>query len=40
MNITYNTFESFHAGIAELVKLGLTFKANGETLTIILTGGY
>ena len=40
MIIKYTTEESFYSGINELVIRGLTFKANHETLTIHLTGGY
>lgn len=40
MTITYQNFEEFHKGIAELVMLGLTFNACAADLTVVLTGGY
>lgn len=39
MKIIYDTKTEFYNGIAELVKRGVMFEANGETLTIELTGG-
>ena len=40
MNIKHETIEQFYRSISELVKLGLTFDADAETLTIKLTGGF
>ena len=34
------TMETFIKCIYEFTKLGLTFKANADQLTITLTGGY
>ena len=36
--ITYYTHEQFYAGINELVRFGLGFKADHDELTITLTG--
>ena len=35
-----NNEETFFKCIHKLITLGLTFKANADTLTIELTGGY
>ena len=40
MTIRYPDFEAFHAGLYELVKLGVTFTADAGKLTIELTGGF
>lgn len=40
MVISYSTEQDFYVGIENLVKKGLTFDANGSTLTITVTGGY
>ena len=40
MNIYYASFEEFYDGINRLVRLGLTFSAYADTLTIHLEGGY
>ncbi len=40
MTIHYKNNNDFYLGINWLVKQGLTFKADHETLTIHLTGGY
>ena len=40
MTIEHKTIEQFYRSISELVKLGLTFNADVETLTIKLTGGF
>ncbi len=40
MIITYTTEVEFYSGICELVKIGLSFKADGSNLTVRLTGGY
>ena len=40
MTIKYDNSDTFHDGVEEMVKRGLTFKANHDTLTITLTGGY
>jgi hypothetical protein len=38
--ITFPDFASFMNGCAALVPHGVTFEADANTLTIILTGGY
>jgi hypothetical protein len=38
--ITYYSHEQFYAGINELVRFGLIFRADHDELTITLTGGY
>ena len=38
--ITYYTHEQFYAGINELVRYGLIFRADHDELSITLTGGY
>jgi len=40
MEIQYNNRQDFYDGIEELTQRGLTFKANGTFLLIILTGGF
>ena len=40
MKITYDSTEAFYDGIYECVTKGLQFEADGNTLTIVLTGGY
>jgi len=40
MIICYTTDDAFYAGIYRLVMLGLTFEADDQDLSIILTGGY
>jgi hypothetical protein len=40
MTITYQDVEKFNDAIYTFVVKGLTFKADGETLTITFTGGY
>lgn len=40
MTIEYQNESSFYDGIYSLVLKGLTFQADGEKLTIKLTGGY
>jgi hypothetical protein len=38
--IRYSDAEAFHAGVAALVREGVTFEADHDSLTITLTGGY
>ncbi len=40
MIICYKTDDAFYAGIYRLVKMGLTFEADDQDLSIQLTGGY
>jgi hypothetical protein len=40
MVICYKTDDAFYAGIYRLVKLGLTFEADDQDLSIKLTVGY
>ena len=40
MEIKYLSASDFYEGVAEMVKYGLTFKADFASLTIVLTGGY
>ena len=40
MIIAYNNESTFYAGICAMVQNGLTFEADGDKLTIRLTGGY
>lgn len=40
MTIRYSTESGFYRGIAECVKNGLTFDADGDKFIIKLLGGY
>lgn len=40
MKIKYRSEEAFYDGIHAIVKKGLTFNADHDTLTITLTGGF
>lgn len=40
MTVIYETHEYFLTAIAEFVKQGLQFTADGDTMTITFTGGY
>ena len=40
MKIEYTTLNDFYDGINRLVRLGLTFSAFADSLTIYLEGGY
>ena len=40
MTIIYFTHEQFYAGINELVRLGLGFRADHDELLITMTGGF
>mgnify|MGYP001167614944 CR=1 FL=1 len=40
MIICYKTDSDFYDGVAELVKRGLSFAADAQDLSIVLTGGY
>ena len=40
MRIEYASIEEFYDGVSRLVKLGLTFRAYPDTLTIHLEGGF
>lgn len=40
MTIHYTTKEDFYNGIYEIIRLGLTFRADYDSLIIHLTGGY
>ena len=40
MIVTYPDTTSFHDGLYQLVRLGLTFHANAKDFTITLLGGY
>jgi hypothetical protein len=40
MIICYTTDKDFYDGVAALVERGLTFTADAQDLSIVLTGGY
>lgn len=40
MVICYTTDSDFYDGVAALVERGLSFTADAQDLTIVLTGGY
>ena len=40
MTIEYATTAQFYAGINELVRSGLTFRADADKLVITLLGGF
>lgn len=40
MDIKFLTASTFFAGVSAMVEHGLTFHADYESLTIVLTGGY
>lgn len=40
MKVTYRDLASFHEGCYFFLKVGASFEAHAETLTIQLTGGY
>jgi hypothetical protein len=37
--IRYSDDAAFYVGIAAMIEHGLTFRADGDNLTIVLTGG-